>query len=362
MTRPPRLCVVHQNDGTDVRLGKLCRSLSRLYDVTLLGWDREGVELAPDLGSATANIYRRQGRYGRGGLMARLAFLFWVVRSILRQRPTTVVAVNEEIAAAILPLKLFRRFKLVIDIHDPLADRVSLTGLRGILQLVQTAARFGADSLLVTDTQRFARIEDRWKSKTSIIPNYPDRPLFPMPAQVAPTDDVVRIAAVGSLHSNRGMQVLRAAAERAAPCQLELAGWFTDEASASLAELPYCRYHGVIGMQESLQLMAGCDVVFCFYNPKVVNNIHASPNKIYEAICLGKRSIINSETLVAEWVTTNGFGYACAFDDVEALAQILNSVRAGLAAHRGHDPRLLAFAEGRLYWSVAEPALLAVVE
>ena len=71
-------------------------------------------------------------------------------------------------------------------------------------------------------------------------------------------------------------------------------------------------FHGVVDQQESLRLMSSCDVVFCFYNPAIPNNRNASPNKVYEAICLGKKRVINEEARVSEWVQAQRFGYVVA--------------------------------------------------
>jgi hypothetical protein len=36
-----RIALIHGNDGSDVRVGKTCRSLARLgFDVHFIGWDR----------------------------------------------------------------------------------------------------------------------------------------------------------------------------------------------------------------------------------------------------------------------------------------------------------------------------------
>jgi len=36
-----RIALIHGNDGSDVRVGKTCRSLARLgFDTHFIGWDR----------------------------------------------------------------------------------------------------------------------------------------------------------------------------------------------------------------------------------------------------------------------------------------------------------------------------------
>jgi glycosyltransferase involved in cell wall biosynthesis len=354
--------VIHQQDGTDVRVGKVCRTLAGQHRVTYLGWNRDLVETAADLGTSGRVLFVRRGQYGAGTVWVRFAFMWWLVRQLWRLRPDTVVVVNEELALPLVLLRPLLGYRLLIDIHDPLADRVLVPGMRWLLRLIQTFARSGSDRLWVTDEARFARVGLRHRHKTVILPNYPNRPKFGLQdTQTDLSSPQVSIAVLGSLHANRGVDILRQAMERSGDCRVEAAGWIADEVSRSFCELPNVKFHGVVDQQQSLRLMSSCDLVFCFYNPEIPNNRNASPNKVYEAICLGKRCVINEEAQVSQWVLANRFGYVCRYADVAALADILRSVKADLPAHRLPDQRLVEFARSKLYWEVAEPALLGSI-
>lgn len=354
--------VIHQQDGTDVRVGKVCRTVSGQHRVTYLGWNREMVETSPDLGASARILFARAAKYGSGTVAARFSFLWWLVRQLRRLRPDAVIVVNEELALPLVLLRPFVGYRLLIDIHDPLADRVVVRGAGWLLKLIQTIARTGSDRLWVTDEARFARLSRRHQRKALILPNYPNRPKFRL--QDALTDlssPRVSIAVLGSLHANRGIDILRQAMESCGGCQVEAAGWIADDVSRSFCAMPEVRFHGVVDQQQSLRLMSSCDLVFCFYNPEIPNNRNASPNKVYEAICLGKKCVINEEAQVSQWVKANGFGYVCRYADVAALADILRAVQRDIPAHRAADRRLVEFAESKLYWEVAEPALLGSV-
>lgn len=320
------------------------------------------VETTPDLGRSTRQLFERRGQFGAGSVLSRLGFLWWIVRQLLVLRPATVVAVNEELGFPLALLQPFIGYRLVIDIHDPLADRVVLSGAGWLLWLIQYLARSGAGRLWVTDEARYEKLSARHRSKATVLPNYPNRPGFVL-SDVAPDMSVreVSVAVLGSLHANRGLEILHQAMERCGACRVEAAGWIADEVSEKFCRMPNVSFHGVVDQQESLRIMASCDIVYCFYNPEIPNNRNASPNKVYEAICLGKKCVINEEARVSEWVNANQFGYVCRYMDVAALAEILRLVKADLTAHRRPDSRLVQFAESRLYWEVAEHALLGSV-
>jgi glycosyltransferase involved in cell wall biosynthesis len=361
-TTDARVCVVHQHDGTDVRIGKVCRTLAGRFEVTYLGWCRDDAPGSPDLGSASRMLFVRRSGYGPRAVVVRLLFLAWVIVRICRLRPNAVVAVNEELAAPLVLLKKALGFRLIADIHDPVADRVKSSRLRRILTFVERLARDGSDAICVTDEHRLTRLSPAHQAKATIIPNFPNRPTFDVTGHSRlATEDRVVIGVVGSLHGNRGLATLRRAMDKAGNCVVEIAGWMADDEAASFCQSHAATYHGILGMQDSLRLMSTCDLIFCFYDPRIPNNVNASPNKVYEAICLGRMSVINSEARISTWVLQNGFGYACKYDDVDGLVGILTLVHQRLDEHRTPNPRLIAYAEDRLYWEGYESRLIELV-
>jgi glycosyltransferase involved in cell wall biosynthesis len=334
--------------------------VSARFSTIYLGWKRGADVTSPDLGSAERRLYRGKGGYGATTILPRVMFLLWVARQLLKIRPTSVVVVNEELVPALSVVRVLFPFRLIVDIHDPIADRVVLRFGGFLLKGLQRLARSVADCLWVTDESRFANLSLHHQKKAIVIPNYPNRLAFePGLVDRDGTNDDVVVAVVGSLHSDRGLRVLSAAMRSVGGCRAEVAGWATDDFGREFCEYPFVRFHGIVNLQESLRIMAGCDVIFCFYNPDIPNNRNASPNKVYEAICIGKMCVINAEAKVSDWVAANEFGYVCAYADSGALADILRRVKRERSKHRIPNERLIQFAESRLYWEVSEKALVA---
>ena len=96
------------------------------FEVHFIGWDRRpDVEKTVDLGGAHAHVFTRPtalGRFRLGPGLRWFAFVWWW---LVRLRPWTVCAVNEEHALVVLPLKHLVYRRLVCDIFDSLADRHS---------------------------------------------------------------------------------------------------------------------------------------------------------------------------------------------------------------------------------------------
>ena len=140
-----------------------------------------------------------------------------------------------------------------------------------------------------------------------MIENVPEDP-GPELAERLPNGPV-RIWAAGSLDEAHGLARTargdRAAARRPTA---SAAGPTIRFAAETFAKSPRVDYRGIVTLAEALELAAGCDAVFCFYAPVNVNMINASPNKVNDALAVGRPVIINSEVKVAAWVAAGRRG------------------------------------------------------
>jgi glycosyltransferase involved in cell wall biosynthesis len=354
-----KIALVHANDGSDVRVGKTCRSLSALgHEVHFLGWDRRPLDSKDiDLGGATADLLRFETPFGRATVSGHARFLVHVLGCLRRLRPKVVCAVNEDAAALLLPFKGFFYQHLVCDVFDALADRHSDKGsfVRGAAGLVATAARRGADRLIATDVARFERFGP-FRAKTTIIENFPEDP-GPVLAATLPAGPV-KIWAAGTLYRRRGLAQLLHAVSAVPEARIVSAGWaYDDFATDVFLRHPQVDFHGIVTADRALRLAAGCDAVFCYYEPASVNNRFASPNKVYDALAVGRPVIINSEVGLAAWVERERLGYSFPYED---RSRLIGGVRD--LAQRRHTlaedaQRLRAVFESRYTWQLMEKQL-----
>jgi hypothetical protein len=106
--------------------------------------------------------------------------------------------------------------------------------------------------------------------------------------------------------------------------QVVSAGWpYDDFASQVFIRHPRVEYHGIVTARRALELAASCDAVFCYYAPINVYMVNASPNKVYDAMAVGRPVLINREVRLAEWVEQAGVGYTCAYADVACLRSVI---------------------------------------
>ena len=113
---------------------------------------------------------------------------------------------------------------------------------------------------------------------------------------------------------------------------------------------------------KSLELAASSDAIFGYYEPRNAYLVNASPNKVYDAMAVGRPVLINREVRLAGWVEEARVGYTCDYRDVNCLRSVL----AGLESEPGALPGFVARVRGlfleRYQWAQMESRLAALYE
>jgi len=125
----------------------------------------------------------------------------------------------------------------------------------------------------------------------------------------------------------RGLRQLLEAIEPLQDVRVVSAGWPYDEFSSRVfVQHPRVDFEGIVTARRALELAANCDAVFSYYEPCNDYMINASPNKVYDAMAVGRPVLINREVRLAAWVEKAGVGYVCNYEDVACLRSIVASL------------------------------------
>ncbi len=358
MQDKPSITILHRTDGSDVRIGKMCRSLSRMgFSVNFIGWDREPQKTKKiDLGDTDLDVLNLVTKNGRSTILGTLRYIIYCYLAILKKRPQILCTVNEDLTLAFVPFRLLTKTKLVCDIFDPIDDRNSHKAFpfRWGAKTVAFLSRSLSHRLIATDKNRKERL-GRFGKKAIVIENMPEDP-GPDLCRSLPTGPV-KIFVGGSLHSVRGIRQISDAMDQYPNLHIISAGWVRDEASQDLIDRPNVDFKGIVTLQQTLELIAQCDAVLCFYQPTTFNNINASPNKIYDALSVGRPSIVNEEIKISDWFRQKNYGYLCPYDDTAELVEIVK-----LLAKERDDllPKAIAWHDefqSHYGWGLMEPRL-----
>lgn len=354
----------------DPRVERVARTLAREgFKVTVVGWDREGRfperELVP---FGWMVRLRPRGRYG-AGLRNLPALLRWQLQPVgwllsHRWRYAVIHACDFDTLVPALLVKLLLGKGVVYDIFDWYADAVR--GLPGFLR--RWLARLDAwllqwaDAVILADENRLPQLGKARPRRLEIVYNSPDWD----PGDVIrglPSRRGLRVAYIGLLQADRGLLELIEVMGRHPEWELDLGGFGAEEERIrqAAAALPNARFHGRVPYHRCLEVYARADVLVATYDPSIPNYRYSSPNKLFEAMRLGKPIVVAEGTGVDRRVKAWELGYVVPYGDTGRLEAALQDAAGWTAEER------LAFAVRvrRLYdqyfsWRIMEERLLAL--
>jgi glycosyltransferase involved in cell wall biosynthesis len=146
--------------------------------------------------------------------------------------------------------------------------------------------------------------------------------------------------------------------------QLDLAGFGGDQeiiltASANLSNI---HWHGRVSYEQALQLSSAADVLFATYDPAIPNHKYSSPNKIFEAMMLGKPIIVAAGTNMDRMVANADCGFIVPYGDIPSLEKALASLASNpeLVERLGENARQAY--ETHYHWAMMSQRLTQLYE
>ncbi len=339
----PRLLYLSLSDGSDPRINKEIATLSQAFAI-----DFVGVSTGPIHSFITGKVRSISLIGGRRRSPATLLRLAWRVLQLrCANKYASAHVINENLYLLLWPVLIGQR--VVLDVFDSIFLKTQLPAW--LVRLGQRFCYACPARVIVTDDERAALFPDFARHKLVVLPNYP----FRYQGGILPREpSVVRVLYVGSLLESRGTFFIRNLLAAAQDVRVVMAGWQHDAPSVELAQHPRVEWLGILPQAEIIAQATRCDFILCHYEPINVNNIYASPNKIYDAIQAGAAVIINPEVKIASFVRDQNLGVvlpAYRPVDYQAVAQSLREFKATRRARSDLSEQYV--------WESLEPRLLA---
>lgn len=291
---------ISTNDGSDMRINKEIRSLSKNSDVLFFG--------VGDYSNCYVARHCREVVLIRGKRNT-VSTLFKQVANFIKYLFTrnidTIHIINEQLYIFFYPFLFFRH--TVLDLFDSIFLKKNMGGEK--IKWLKWIIYLPADKILLTDENRFDLMPSIIRSKCLVLPNYPES--FCSGLRKVGSDHL-RILYNGWMGKNRGTEIIEGLLTTNKPLRIYMAGWFIDEYTHGLLDKykEDIEWLGVIEQRLVLELTAKeIDYIMCTYAPINDNYKNASPNKIYDAIQCMTPVIMNREVKISEWVKGNEFGY-----------------------------------------------------
>jgi len=303
------------------------------FRVTVLGWDR-GWKLAAAEDRPGFRLVRIRvpTPFGRGlrNLSGLLRWQVALLGLLLKNRARYDIIHACDLDTALPGLLAARacRKRLVFEIFDSYADAFRVGPLRGLTRRLEALAASQADAVILADDVRRAQLGKVRPRRLAVIYNSP--PDIRLELEGRGEAGRFEIAYVGLLDATRGLSTLLEVMARRPNWTLDLAGFGVDEEHfiGRARALSNVRFHGRVDYPTALRLMAGADVLVATYDPAVPNHRYASPNKLFEAMMLGKPIIVAQGTHVDNLVERHECGLVVPYGDTAALAAALERLAA----------------------------------
>lgn len=338
---------ISNNDGTDTRIKKEIKTISNSDDVYFIG-NGSNCEQNAELNILCKEYKLLQSR--RNTFSSILFSYLWIIKYLISGKITSVHVVNEQLMIFYYPLMFFKHS--VLDIFDSVFLKYNKPGNQ--LWLLKFICYYPINVIIVTDRRRFHLMPDFAKDKVVILPNYPRH--VSHSHEKNQQRDGLSIFYGGTLTIARGTKILEELC-KLYPEELTVfvAGWVHDKQTEQFLRHDCVVNLGLLTQEETLSFVYdNCDYIMCLYEPNNINNINASPNKIYDALQSRTPLIINSEILVSEFVKEEKLGLVLDTFHVQDYVFLFQELVRNRKSYKFIDKNVLKYT-----WNNIEERLLA---
>ncbi len=353
----------------DPRVEKEGRALRRAgYQVRVLGWDRSG-QLPEEEVNGELTISRLPIRAGFGKGMMNLPQLLrwqaglmgWLTRHH-REFDAIHACDFDTIIPAVLCKILYKK-KLVYDIFDFYADHLRATPgiVKEVIRAVDLSLINRVDALILVDDSRRKQVSKAHPSRLSVIYNSPEDLQESYDHGFSPSNSGrLSIAYIGLLQVERGLLELLDVLSRHPNWKLDMAGFGGDQERilALARSLPNVTWHGRVPYERAIEISRAADLLIATYDPAIPNHRYSSPNKVFEAMLLGKPIVVARDTNMDLIIEQVGCGVVVPYGNVEALEKALDRLCASpeLRLELGRKARQAY--DSQYSWKIMESRLL----
>lgn len=330
-----RILICRSNPiAPDPRVEKEARTLIKAgYHVGVIGWDRSGD--LPSLQSQHGyTIFRRRIRAGYArGLMNlfplfawQISLLAWLIKR--RNDFDILHACDFDTILPALFCKQFFRKIVVYDIFDFYADHLRSTP-SWLMRWIRRADLWAIDqanAVILVDEARKEQIAGARTKNFTILYNTPEDCT---PEVIEKSGDYsLRLAYIGLLQFERGLREILQVLQIHPEWHMDLAGFGGDQVKilAIAEKLPNIKWHGRISYENTLAISAAADGLLALYDPSIPNHRYASPNKLFEAMMLGKTVVVARDTNMDRIVVEAQMGLVVEYGKINELENALTEL------------------------------------
>jgi glycosyltransferase involved in cell wall biosynthesis len=228
-----------------------------------------------------------------------LGLMGWLLRN--KKNYEIIHAYDFDTILPALVMKIFWKKVVIYDIFDFYADHLRKTPkiIKSLIRQLDFWAINHSDGVILVDDSRRAQISGSHPKICVSVYNSPDDIQFSIPHdQQTDPFSTLKISYVGLLQVERGLFELIDVLKKHSNWFLDLAGFGGDEdvILSSIKDMTNVNWHGRVSYEKALGLGNESDILIATYDPSIPNHRYSSPNKVFEAMMLGKPIVVAKDT------------------------------------------------------------------
>ncbi len=318
----------------DSRCTKEIKSLSSRfkYNVLVMCWDRESL-LKNDKSffenqDISYYIYNKKSKYGSGikNIFKILFFNIWLYRSLKRCRAEIDSVHSCDLDTGFVTRFFCKKYGInyIYDIFDYYSHSHNCGFLKDRISKMENSVINDAKAVIICNEWRKKQIKNAKPKELFVIHNSPDLNFEESKKYKINRNGKTKICYVGILQDDRLLMEILDVIKKTPSVELHIGG-FGKYADAFLdASFKYDNiyYYGGLDYKSVLSLERECDILFATYNPAIINHTFSAPNKLYEAMGLGKPIIVCKNTGVDSFVKEKKLGYVIDYNAEEFISVV----------------------------------------
>ena len=288
--------------------------------VYVFGWDRQNLnkDKLQNCDNIQFIMYNQKSNYGDGvkNIFKLLKFELWLHKNLKKMINEIDVIHACDFDTAYIGYKIARKYnkKFIYDIYDYYVDCHNLYFLKRFIENIDISIINRSDVVILCTEQRSEQIKKSQPKRIEIIHNTPDIKKKYIATKF--DEKNIKICYVGILQDDRLLIEIGNSISKYPNVELHIGGFgkyenFFENLSQKNKNV---FFYGQMKYDDVLNLESKCDVLFATYNPDVPNHKYSAPNKVYEAMALGKPIVVCKNTGVDQLVQNEHIGYVINYD------------------------------------------------
>ena len=281
---------------------------------------------------------------------------------LLREvKPDLIHFSDVESFLSVFSYSVFRKVNTIYNIHDNFGQRYPLPKvINSVLNFFEGLIVKFSTRTIVPEKFRADSLPKFCQKDIDVVKNTPIDPGFSK-HEISSLGNI-KIIFAGWLDDGRGIETLLRLAETNPKFEIHIAGEGSAKIIERISGVKNCIYHGFLNHGEVMELTKKCDFVFAHYSPHRIINIFAAPNKLAEALAVGRPVILNSETKVSKPVVEYDCGIVTAYGDLNGIEREIISLSNNGAVYKDMCRRSRDLFDASYSWEVVKQNTIDVID